>query len=384
MKRFIALMVTMFVAISCVAPNITSPSPPSLPPASIASIDSLDLEGKYRGVSWTAGNQEVTPDDFTSLVNNHVNWIVQTPFGWQDDYDTPQLQLVTEGAYWGETDEGLTVTTDIAHSLNIHTLLKPHIWLTNASESKWRTDIEMQSEDDWQRWFADYRAFILHYARFAQAHNIEVLCIGTELQTTAVQREADWRSLIAEIRQIYQGQLTYAANWYKAFEEIRFWDALDFIGIQAYFPLADYENPTLADLKAGWQRHIPSIEAVYQRYKKPVLFTELGYRSEENAAIAPWEWPDWGEELRPTRLATPEGLTTQSKCYEAFFQTVWPKDWFAGVYFWKWFPTLRPDAAKIGRGFTPQNKPAEEVMGKWYKQSRSATAHRLSLLGGVR
>lgn len=364
-----AFMVTMFVAIACVAPTLTSPSAQTTLTSDIPLVSPVELTSKHRGVSWTAGREVVTLDDVLPLVNNHVNWIVQTPFGWQEDYNTPQLQLSTEGVYWGETDEGLTVTTDIAQRLGIHILLKPHIWLTNASEGKWRTDIEMQSEQDWQQWFDQYRTFILHYARFAQAHNIEALCIGTELQTTAVQREADWRSLIAEIRQVYQGQLTYAANWYEAFESIQFWDVLDFIGIQAYFPLADYDTPTVEVLKAGWQQYIPSIEAVHETYQKPVLFTELGYRSEENAAIAPWEWPDWGEELHPTEWATPAGLATQRNCYEAFFQTIWLQDWFAGVYFWKWFPELKPGSDVAGRGFTPQNKPAEQAMAKWYEQS---------------
>lgn len=369
MKQFITVVVAMFVAIACVSPSLTSPSAPTPSPVDISMARQVDLSEKHRGISWTGGRQIVTREDFSSLVHNHVNWMVQTPFGWQEDYNTPNLQLVTEGVYWGETDEGLTVTTEIAQSFGIHTLLKPHIWLTNPSDGKWRTEIEMQSEQEWQQWFENYRTFILHYARFAQDHNIEALCVGTELQTTAVQREADWRSLIAEIRQIYDGQLTYAANWYEAFESIQFWDALDFIGIQAYFPLASTDNPTLEDLKEGWQKPISSIEAVHQNYQKPVLFTELGYRSEENAAIAPWEWPDWGEELRPTQMATEAGLATQRNCYEAFFQTIWPQDWFAGVYFWKWFPELKPGAREIGRGFTPQNKPAETAMAAWYQQS---------------
>jgi len=392
MKRFLVLMATVIIAVACVGPRIDSPSaqvPVSIDVPIDASTDvstdaialrspdgAIALADKHRGMSWTAGRQVVTQDDFASLVDTHVNWIVQTPFGWQNDYNTPQLRLVTEGVYWGETDEGLTVTTDIAHSLQIHTLLKPHIWLTNPSEGKWRTEIEMQSEQDWQQWFADYRTFILHYARFAQAHDIEALCIGTELQTTAVQREADWRSLIAEIRQVYQGQLTYAANWYEAFEAIPFWDALDFIGIQAYFPLAEMNSPTVETLNAGWQRHLASIEAVHQRYQKPVLFTELGYRSEENGAIAPWEWPAWGEELRPTQLATVAGLETQQNGYEAFFQSVWSKDWFAGVYFWKWFPTLQSGSPAVGRGFTPQNKPAEQVLKTWYGQAASSESKR--------
>lgn len=317
---------------------------------------------KQQGVSWVGGRQRVTLDDFSTLVDNHINWIVQTPFGWQQDYDSPQLLLKTEGVYWGETDAGLEQTTQLAQSLGIQTLLKPHIWLTNARDGKWRTEIEMRSDQDWQTWFGNYRRFILHYARFAANHDIPILCIGTELQTTAVQREQDWRQLIADIRQVYHGQLTYAANWYQAFETIQFWDALDFIGIQAYFPLTDQATPSIQALKEGWQPHLLAIEAVQSQYQKPVIFTELGYRSMDNAAIEPWKWPE-DSEINPQNIATESGLKTQMDCYEAFFQTLWSQDWFAGVYFWKWFPKLENVA---GPGFTPQNKPAEEIIRQWY------------------
>ncbi len=326
---------------------------------------------KQRGVSWVGSPQKVTLDDLTPLVENHVNWIVQTPFGWQEDYDSPEVFLATAGVYWGETDEGLAVTTELARSLGIQTLLKPHIWLTRPREGKWRTDIAMDSEQEWQQWFASYRRFILHYARFARDHEIEVLCIGTELQTTAVEREADWRQLIAEIRQVYKGKLTYAANWHEEFEGIQFWDALDFIGIQAYFPLSDRETPSLEELKAGWQQHLESIDRVRSRYQKPAIFTELGYRSMDDAAIAPWEWPE-ERETRPAIFATASGLESQANCYEAFFRTVWPQDWLVGAYFWKWFPRVETEPGKVGRGFTPQNKPAEKVMREWYGKSGDA------------
>ncbi|MEO0869721.1 MAG: hypothetical protein AAFY17_15050, partial [Cyanobacteria bacterium J06642_11] len=134
---------------------------------------------KQQGVSWVGGRQQVTLEDFSPLVDNHVTWIVQTPFGWQQDYDSPELLLKTEGAYWGETDTGLEQTTEFAQGLGIQTLLKPHIWLTDATHGKWRTEIEMSSEQDWQTWFANYRQFILHYATFAESHGIPILCIGT-------------------------------------------------------------------------------------------------------------------------------------------------------------------------------------------------------------
>ncbi|MEM8603219.1 MAG: glycoside hydrolase TIM-barrel-like domain-containing protein, partial [Cyanobacteria bacterium P01_H01_bin.121] len=284
---------------------------------------------KQRGVAWTAGREPLQRSDLTSLVDSHVDWITQTPFGWQDRYDSPNLQLKTTGTWWGETDVGLTVTTQYVQELGIKTLLKPHIWLRQTPNGTWRTDIAMQSEADWQTWFANYRTFILHYARFAEEHQIAALCVGTELEKTAVQREQDWRDLIAEIRQVFHGQLTYAANWYQAFEEIQFWDALDFIGIQAYFPLTDQNSPTVEQLKQGWQPYLESIARVQQRFQKPVIFTEIGYRSDADAAIKPWEWPNSSEQ-RPSVFATAAGLETQANCYQAFFEAVWGQAWLAG------------------------------------------------------
>lgn len=328
----------------------------------------IDPGAKQRGMSWTAERTPISAENFDTLTKAHVNWIVQTPFGWQRDIDSPDLALTTKGVWWGETDEGLITTTQLAQKRGIQTLLKPHIWLTRPREGKWRTDIKMKSEADWQIWFTNYRRFILHYAQLAKQQNIPILCIGTELQTTAVEREQDWRQLIAEIRQEYPGQLTYAANWYEAFEQIQFWDALDFIGIQAYFPLASKPEPSVAELKQAWQQYGDAIATLHNKYQKPVIFTEIGYRSTSDAAIEPWKWPDTSE-LNPSQFATPEGLQTQANCYDAFFQTIWQQDWLAGVYWWKWFPSIEANSKQQGAGFSPQNKPAEQLIRKYYSQS---------------
>ena len=358
MRKFILLFsLTLLLMLGCKAYQADSQGP--------ASSIQIDQASRQRGMSWTAERQPITADNFVTLVDSHVKWIVQTPFGWQQDIDSPDVVLKTEGVYWGETDLGLEKTTQLAQEAGIQTLLKPHLWLTRPQDGKWRTDIAMTSEQDWQTWFATYRTFILHYAQFAEEHDIPILCIGTELQTTAVKREQDWRQLIADIRQVYQGQLTYAANWYEAFEQIQFWDELDFIGIQAYFPLAKKLVPSVDELKQGWQQYVDAIATLHTQYQKPVIFTEIGYRSTEDAAIEPWKWPDTSE-VNPSKLSTPAGLQTQANCYEAFFQTVWPQDWLVGAYWWKWLPSIEANQAQLGAGFSPQNKPAEKVLQKYY------------------
>ena len=320
---------------------------------------------KHRGVSWVAGPRPVAARDFEPLVKNHVNWIVQTPFGWQKSINSPDVKLVTDGfVYWGETDAGLKRTAELAKAAGIKTLLKPHIWLQNSQKGKWRGEIAMDNEANWQRWFASYKKFILHYAKLAEENHIEALAIGTELYATAIQREQDWRDIIAMVRKVYHGELTYSANWYKEFEEIKFWDALDYIGIQGYFPLTEKENPSIDELKNAWQPYLNAIERVSKKFHKPVIFTEIGYKSTKNTAARPWEWPG-----RFVGASSAIDLMTQANCYEAFFQVFWQKKWFAGVYFWKWFPGLNRSVKE--KDFTPQNKPAEQVMAKWFEPPKS-------------
>lgn len=338
--RLISLTLTVVALLSQVRSETGAPGPAA--------------DVKHRGVSWVAG-REIDPNVFRPLVEGHVNWIVQTPFGWQRGLDAPEIGLATQGGVlWGETDEGLRVTARLARRFGINTLLKPHLWVGRA----WRGEIRMATEEEWDRWFESYRQFILHYARFAEAEGIAALCVGTELRSAVNERPEAWRRMIAEIRSVYHGKLTYAANWFAEYEEVSFWDVLDFIGIQAYFPLSDKPDPSLEDLAAGWKTHLERIEAVQARYGKPVLFTEIGYRSVSAAASRPWEWPKRNE-------AVESDPDLQARCYQAFFETVWSKPWCAGAYWWKWFPH-----ARVGRnratGFTPQDKPAQRVLFEWY------------------
>ena len=312
---------------------------------------------KQRGVCWVGGRQVVTEKEFEPLGRNNVNWISQTPFAWQSSPDDPSIRMNTnrEHSWWGESDEGIAETTQLARKSNIKTLLKPHLWVRGS----WPGEIKMSNEKSWSEWFSNYQEFILHYARLAEKNKIEIFCIGTEL-SIASSRETEWRKLIEEIRKVYSGKLTYAANFNEEYEQVKFWDALDFIGIQAYFPLSKTNNPTVEELANNWSTHSQSVEKVYKKFNKPVIFTEIGYKSTEDAAIEPWKWPQENREATPSN-------ETQAKCYEAFFKSVWKKEWLAGAYFWKWYPHGGRSLNEID--FTPQGKLAEEIISKNFSEN---------------
>jgi hypothetical protein len=298
------------------------------------------------------------PDDpFGPIRALGAEWISQTPFAWQTAPDTPSLRMATSGRiYWGETDEGLRETARKARAAGLKTLVNPHIWLRD--HGTWRGTIAMKSEEDWKLWFSQYREMILHYAGQARDENIEALSVGTELAATT-QREADWRALIADVRKIFPGSLTYAANWDEA-ERVGFWDALDWIGIQAYYPIAEAAGVPREQVMAAWTKRADALEALALRTGRRIVFTEAGYRSQRGSLVQPWVWRDGG----------PVDLDEQARGYEGLFEALWTRPWFGGLFVWKWFPDHGHAGGPGDIGFTPQRKPAEEIIRKWFLAGR--------------
>ncbi len=336
----------------------------------------IDTSEKHRGVCWVGGPQIVYASDLEEIASKGVNWISQTPFGWQRGHDNPNIgnQIGSSDGWWGERDEGLVKTTEMARAEGIKTILKPHIWLRDE-EGKWRGEIAMNTEEDWQMWFAQYEEFILHYARLAEESKMDMLCIGTELHQTCVQRENDWRALIGKIREVYKGPLTYAANFSGEYQEVSFWDELDYIGVQAYFPLSSKESPSIEDLKSGWSQPLKELQSFSNRYNKPILFTEIGYKSTKDSGKEPWTWP---QRLPREERASIYSEEMQAQLYEAMMQEVMSAPFIAGIHLWKWYPNYqeRIDRMKERSGnstyydidFTPQGKQAERVMEKWFSE----------------
>ena len=84
------------------------------------------------------------------------------------------------------------------------------------------------------------------------------------------------------------------------------------------------------------------------------------YRSAPHAAEKPWLWP---ERTEVGSLKPDDAL--QARLYEAFFQSFWNEPWFAGALIWKWYPEANRPMHAID--FTPQGKPAEAVLRRWFR-----------------
>ncbi|MFH1847248.1 MAG: hypothetical protein ABH869_06825 [Candidatus Omnitrophota bacterium] len=292
-------------------------------------------------------------ESLKKLVSLGVEYVSITPTLYQEDYNSTEIKLTPR------SPSTLSIIHVIkhAHSLGMKVMIKPHIDLINKfNGTYWRADIGFNSETDWQKWFKEYNDFIIDYARISEKYNVELFCVGTELAFTA-QKEKYWRKIISSVRKIYSGKITYAANW-DNYNNINFWDSLDFIGINAYFPLSYKKEPSLTDLTQGWEKWKYEIQACSKRTKKQIIFTELGYPCAEHAAYYPWKNAYTGN----------ANTKIQENCYKAFFKAIWNEPWFAGVYWWKWGVSIH-SGGQNDRQFTPQNKPAQAIIKNHYNPS---------------
>ncbi|MFH1239274.1 MAG: hypothetical protein V1653_04075 [bacterium] len=291
------------------------------------------------------------------LAATGANWVGLHSTWYQQKNDSVDIHPSPKSP----TDESLIHAIQTSHQLGLKIMLKPQIDLLDSSYGAWRGTIEFDNEADWQAWFDSYTKFMVHYAQLAEDEGVEILCIGTELTAVATMRPDLWKEkVIKSVRQVYNGSLTYAANWYEEYTDIKFWDVLDYAGLDPYFPLLEKDNPTFEEIKKGWKSYVAEIEKWQREINKPVIFTEVGYRSSTGAARTPWEHMP-GKEI---------DLQQQADCYEALFEIFWDKPWLAGIYWWEWGPSVRSGGPN-NRGFTPQNKPAEEIINKWYNKQRS-------------
>jgi hypothetical protein len=188
-------------------------------------------------------------------------------------------------------------------------------------------------------------------------HGVSVLVVGTELGGLTG-HEAAWRGLIADLRRVYSGRLTYAAHWGEEFETLAFWDALDFLGVNLYYPLAAAGASPRAD-SPQVQALVQKLAKLAAKHGKPILFTEVGYPSLASAAAEPWKE---GEAAL--------NLEMQALCYRTVFEAFYGQPWLAGLYWWKW--PSHGGTTRFDTTYSPVHKPAARVLEEWYRRPAEA------------
>jgi hypothetical protein len=255
------------------------------------------------------------------------------------------------------TPDQLGALIDHAKSKNLRVILMPIVLLDNPRGNEWRGTLKPESWDDW---WASYREMMNHFAWIAEGHHADVLVIGSELVTTESKLD-EWTRTIRAVRQTFKGRLTYSANW-DHYVAIPFWDQLDLISTNCYYELGKDKNVTIPEIKKRWAEIQKDLLGFTRKKGKPLFFTEVGWCSMANAADAPWDY---------TQDAVPQDDELQRKLYEAFFESWWGNPASGGFMIWEWSPGEGGKGDKDQqRGYTPENKPAEEVLKQWLAKPR--------------
>lgn len=251
------------------------------------------------------------------------------------------------------TSGRLRTTIRQARSLGLHVMLFPILLLQTPEDGEWRGTL---APKDLDCWFANYKAWIERLAVLCQEESVELFSIGSEFNSLQGHHEP-WSEILAAVRHRYDGLITYSANW-DSLDGVSFLEQLDIIGMTTYFSLSDKNDPTVDEMVVAWQKVQRDVAEWRVFHNIPLLFTEVGYPSQDGANQNPWNY--YTSEV--------PDLAEQRDCYEAFYR-VWGQDEriVQGVFFYNWFGRGGPKDT----GYTPRGKPALDVIQRWFQGSRS-------------
>ena len=266
------------------------------------------------------------------------NFVIFAPNGLQDTAQSERIQYTTDATV---SDDELKAMIAYAQELGMKTALKP---TPNCKNGTWRAHINFFDEDvicepKWCNWFESFTEFQLHYAKISQEMGCDIHFAGCEL-VMSEHREAEWRKVIAEVRSVYDGLVSYNTDKYQE-HNVSWWDCVDVISSSGYYPIDDWEN------------QLNRIQAVVNKYNKPFLFAEAGCMSVAGSNLVPNDWGMQG-------AVDAEG---QAQWYDTMIQACQKRDWITGMAFWSWSHQLYAlkQAAKR-KDYEIYGKPAEKVL----------------------
>jgi len=313
--------------------------------------------GGVRGYGSTASRRSRI-----ELKQRGVAWLSLTPFGYSAGLGASEVRHI--GSYpGGETDDRVRREIREAHGEGFQILLKPHVWIHGGG---FRGEISPAGPGGWSRWFASYSTWLLRYARLAEAEQVAVLSVGVEFVSSSVSREQDWRSLVRAVRAVYRGKLVYAANWNEV-ARVKWWTEVDYIGVQFYPPLATGPETPEEERVRRLNSQLDRLAALSRRTGRPLLLTEVGYRSSPDTDERPYAWP--GDE----GVSEISDTGAQERSYRRLLRALRGRPEVHGVYPWKWFSD--PASKEEGlAGFSLRGTPAAQALAESYRQGCGSSA----------
>lgn len=250
-----------------------------------------------------------------------TTWTAITFAAYQDTAQSTEIHFRREPTV---TDDEVRAAIGHAQSLGLTVCLKP---VVNCADGTWRAhinffDLDVPCEPTWAQWFASYTEFMVQTDR----------------------REEQWRALVAEVRAVYSGLVTYSCDKYQE-GQVRWWDAVDVISSSGYYPIGD------------WDAQLDRIEQVVNAHGLPFFFMDAGCPSRAGSEHLPGDWSLPG-------VASQEA---QNAWYEAASAATSKHPWVGGFMLWDWPARLYDEAtAATDRSYCMFGKQAERTVREHY------------------
>ena len=357
----------------------TPPAPPSPPPAAepnapvrptaalgpvrrpTAALGPVAIRGmtigpietsQFPGRGYGSAASEALLD---ALVRLGVNTISVTPFGRVWSLESTEILMDFEAPY-SDNRAAIGRMVEQAHARGLRVLLIPHLWVETGG---WRGEMNPKGRGAWKAYQKSYREFVLAWAHDAARMGVDAMSIGVECSSWSGRFGDYWSGLIADVRQVFPGPLTYSANWDEV-DNVVFWDQLDWIGVNAFYPLARKGHDDYADYVKGAERAIASLERSAQRVRKPVVLVEIGYTTRSHAAIDPWTWP---EHLGTVVIDEWE----QARALSALMGAATRSPHIGGMFLWRYYADLDDVSQEAPWGFSTHGKLGAHVIQSVYE-----------------
>jgi len=235
-----------------------------------------------------------------------------------------------------------------------------------------------QQNDAWLAdWFNSYRQFILNYTKLADNSGLDYLVIGGKHLLHALpdnhpiylqdQIEDDWRALISDIREQFDGNLLWATNAGTQIDPLPpFIDLFDEIYIIIDSPIAPDINATSDLIAYGFTQTIDNlIYEVYRSTLKPISIA-LAYPSVEGSAqgchLINNDCSNDGLFIQTELTEYNLDVDQQTEIYNAILPVAASRDWITAISIRGFNLSMDPDDSSS----SIFGKPAQGVIEYWF------------------
>jgi hypothetical protein len=218
----------------------------------------------------------------------------------------------------------------LAHALGLHIFVTPLLQV-NGSQP-WAGAIQFSTVQQEQKWFASYWQAIKPYAIAAAQAGVEQFALGTEEEWLQQNAPASlWNGLIANLRGVFPGTLTYDMNWTSLQKQPPAWmhnPGLKMIGVSTYLPIIDTpERVDPAQIFGLWKQKVKNqLDSFSTALGEPIFISEIGFRNSSDALYNSWE----------STSSAPADPAEQAAACDAALANILPDQHILGSFFWGW------------------------------------------------